>query len=72
MTDYAVGDIQCCYQPLCKVLDKVGFSPTRDRLWSVGDLINRGPESLASLRYLESLGSSVADAGPEPVVPGVY
>jgi bis(5'-nucleosyl)-tetraphosphatase (symmetrical) len=58
MTDYAIGDIQGCYDPLMDVLAKVDFSPSRDRLWVAGDLINRGPSSLDSLRYVESLGDS--------------
>ncbi len=58
MTDYAIGDIQGCYERLRDVLAKVDFSPSRDRLWVAGDLINRGPASLQSLRYVESLGSS--------------
>lgn len=58
MTDYAVGDIQGCYDRLLDVLEKADFSPSRDRLWVAGDLINRGPSSLATLRYIESLGSS--------------
>ncbi|BES73421.1 symmetrical bis(5'-nucleosyl)-tetraphosphatase [Marinobacter nanhaiticus D15-8W] len=58
MTDYAVGDIQGCYDRLLDVLEKVDFSPSRDRLWVAGDLINRGPSSLATLRYIESLGAS--------------
>ncbi|WP_150911280.1 symmetrical bis(5'-nucleosyl)-tetraphosphatase [Marinobacter halotolerans] len=58
MTDYAIGDIQGCYDRLMDVLSKVDFSPSRDRLWVAGDLINRGPSSLDSLRYVESLGDS--------------
>lgn len=58
MTDYAIGDIQGCYDPLRDVLSKVDFSPSRDRLWVAGDLINRGPSSLATLRYIESLGDA--------------
>ncbi|MFO7995099.1 MAG: symmetrical bis(5'-nucleosyl)-tetraphosphatase [Marinobacter sp.] len=58
MTDYAIGDIQGCYERLLDVLAKVNFSPSRDRLWVAGDLINRGPSSLETLRYIESLGSS--------------
>ena len=46
MTDYAIGDIQGCYERLLDVLAKVDFSPSRDRLWVAGDLINRGPSSL--------------------------
>ncbi|MGO1503230.1 MAG: diadenosine tetraphosphatase, partial [Marinobacter sp.] len=41
MTDYAIGDIQGCYDPLKAVLAKVDFSSSRDRLWVAGDLINR-------------------------------
>ncbi|MGO1460817.1 MAG: symmetrical bis(5'-nucleosyl)-tetraphosphatase [Marinobacter sp.] len=58
MTDYAIGDIQGCYDPLKAVLAKVDFSPSRDRLWVAGDLINRGPASLKTLRYIESLGEA--------------
>ena len=58
MTDYAIGDIQGCYERLRDVLAKVSFSPSRDRLWVAGDLINRGPSSLQTLRYIESLGDS--------------
>lgn len=58
MTDYAIGDIQGCYDRLRDVLDRVGFSPSRDRLWVAGDLINRGPDSLETLRYIKSLGAS--------------
>lgn len=58
MTDYAIGDIQGCYERLRDVLARADFSPSRDRLWVAGDLINRGPSSLQSLRYIESLGSS--------------
>lgn len=58
MTDYAIGDIQGCYDRLQDVLGKSGFSPSRDRLWVAGDLINRGPESLKTLRYIANLGSS--------------
>ena len=58
MAIYAVGDIQGCYEPLRLALDKVKFDPARDALWSVGDLINRGPQSLETLRFLKGLGSS--------------
>ena len=58
MAVYAVGDIQGCYKPLKKVLKKVAFDPARDQLWCVGDLVNRGPDSLKTLRYLKSLGDA--------------
>jgi bis(5'-nucleosyl)-tetraphosphatase (symmetrical) len=58
MTAYAVGDVQGCYAPLCRLLETVAFDPSRDQLWLAGDLVNRGPESLAVLRFVASLGSS--------------
>jgi bis(5'-nucleosyl)-tetraphosphatase (symmetrical) len=58
MAIYAIGDIQGCYKPLREVLDKAGFDPATDQLWCVGDLVNRGPDSLKVLRYLQSLGDS--------------
>lgn len=51
MATYAVGDIQGCYTSLTHLLQLIGFSPARDRLWLVGDIINRGPDSLAVLRW---------------------
>lgn len=58
MTDFAIGDIQGCYDPLRRALDQAGFEPGRDRLWVVGDIINRGPDSLQSLRFIRDLGSA--------------
>lgn len=55
MSTYVVGDIQGCYKPLKKLLQKVRFSPATDTLWCVGDLINRGPHSLDTLRFLRDL-----------------
>ena len=59
MSVYWVGDIQGCDEPLGQLLDQVGFSASRDRLYVLGDLVNRGPSSLGVLRRLYSLGSSV-------------
>ena len=58
MTIYVVGDIQGCYDPLRRLLDLIQFDPAQDRLWSVGDLVNRGPQSLETLRFLKSLDTS--------------
>jgi bis(5'-nucleosyl)-tetraphosphatase (symmetrical) len=53
--NYLVGDLQGCCDALQKLLEKIDFSPSRDRLWLLGDLVNRGPRSLATLRFLRSL-----------------
>lgn len=58
MSTYVVGDIQGCYKPLKKLLRKVKFSPGSDKLWCVGDLVNRGPNSLDTLRFLQDMEGS--------------
>ncbi|MDQ6995567.1 MAG: symmetrical bis(5'-nucleosyl)-tetraphosphatase [Mariprofundaceae bacterium] len=58
MSTYVVGDIQGCYNALRRVLDKVHFNPKHDVLWCVGDLVNRGPKSLETLRFLKGLGDA--------------
>lgn len=52
MAVYAVGDLQGCLEPLKCLLQRVAFDPAKDKLWLVGDLVNRGPSSLETLRYL--------------------
>lgn len=59
MATYAIGDIQGCFESLQCLLEKIAFNPELDTLWLVGDLINRGPDSLATLRYLYSIRSSI-------------
>jgi len=55
VADYAIGDIQGCYEQLQSLLEKIDFNPEQDRLWFVGDLVNRGPQSLEVLRFIKSL-----------------
>lgn len=56
MAIYAVGDLQGCLHPLLRLLEKIRFDPVQDRLWLVGDLVNRGPHSGECLRFLKDLG----------------
>jgi bis(5'-nucleosyl)-tetraphosphatase (symmetrical) len=58
LTRYAIGDIQGCYEPLRELLLKLGFTADRDQLLLVGDLVNRGPDSLQVLRFVRSLGAA--------------
>lgn len=58
MGTYAIGDIQGCHQSFQTLLEACRFDPAHDRLWLVGDLVNRGPYSLATLRTVKSLGSA--------------
>lgn len=55
MTVYAVGDIQGCYDSLQSLLSKVNFNPNKDQLWCVGDLVNRGTQSLETLLFLHDI-----------------
>ena len=52
MATYAIGDIQGCYHSFQRLLERIDFHPARDRLWLVGDIINRGTGSLETLRWV--------------------
>ena len=59
MSTYVVGDIQGCLQPLKCLLKQVSFEPGKDVLWSVGDIVNRGPKCLKTLRFLYKMRKSL-------------
>lgn len=59
MARYAIGDLQGCHDEFRQLLNTLRFSADRDELWLTGDLVNRGPGSLASLRFVRSMGANV-------------
>lgn len=59
MATYAIGDIQGCYAPLRRLLRRIRFDPAADRLWLVGDLVNRGPQSRDVLHWATDHGDRV-------------
>ena|SRR3989338_6719638 len=63
MSTYAIGDVQGCYDELQALLQLIHFQPSQDQLWFVGDLINRGPKSLETLRFIKSLPNKIAVLG---------
>lgn len=58
MANYVIGDVQGCFDSLQALLNRIDFNPSRDTLWFAGDLVNRGPKSLESLRFIHSLGQA--------------
>jgi|HubBroStandDraft_3_1064219.scaffolds.fasta_scaffold128290_2 bis(5'-nucleosyl)-tetraphosphatase (symmetrical) len=58
MARWAIGDLQGCCDELEELLSRIHFSPDRDRIWFVGDLVNRGPQSLKTLRLVRALGDN--------------
>ncbi len=57
MTVYAIGDIHGCFDPFMHLLEKIQFDEKKDTLWLTGDLVNRGPKSLETLRFIKNLKS---------------
>ncbi|HSW70318.1 MAG TPA: symmetrical bis(5'-nucleosyl)-tetraphosphatase [Gammaproteobacteria bacterium] len=58
MATYAIGDLQGCFFALEKLLQEIAFNPNQDNLWFTGDLVNRGPQSLETLRFIKNLGKN--------------
>ncbi|MEK9816808.1 MAG: symmetrical bis(5'-nucleosyl)-tetraphosphatase, partial [Limnobacter sp.] len=58
MANYVIGDVQGCLDSLLTLLDEIRFNPQNDTLWFAGDLVNRGPRSLDTLRFIKNLGEN--------------
>lgn len=59
MSTFAIGDLQGCYREFRELLDLIHFDPAKDKLWLVGDIVNRGPDSLSVLRFVKELKESL-------------
>ncbi len=58
MATYAIGDLQGCYPSFRQLIEFINFNPRQDKLWLVGDIVNRGPDSLSLLRYIKQLSDA--------------
>lgn len=63
MSTYAIGDIHGCYDELQRLLELIAFDDAQDQLWFTGDLVNRGPQSLAVLRFIKRLKNAIVVLG---------
>jgi bis(5'-nucleosyl)-tetraphosphatase (symmetrical) len=63
MSTYAIGDLQGCYDELQQLLQVINYNADKDQLWFAGDLVNRGPKSLETLRFIKSLTNAVTVLG---------
>ncbi len=59
MATYAIGDLQGCFADFQRLIDLIRFDPAQDKLWLVGDIVNRGPDSLSLLRYIKQAGDTI-------------